>query len=140
MHLCQSYPEEQLVFAAGIKMKESGNTDGAKLIKEITKTPTAATEIIKACQEKESRKTIVKYTPEEALGFMIDTNQLHIIKSCDKVQKNETLIFTHRTKNFLRQNKIVIHPKAILSLQSLLPRLNCKHFLTLLVIGLWSRK
>lgn len=66
------YLQVKLTYAAGVSQRTSGNTDVAKVIKEITATPTRAKKYRKVFNSSLKKVTVKKFTPQEALALFVE--------------------------------------------------------------------
>lgn len=86
--LHEQVPVEELTYAAGMSRHTSGNTDVAKVIKEITATPTRAKKYRKVFNSSLKKVTVKKFTPQEALTLFVEGDftrkQWELIQSRNK--------------------------------------------------------
>lgn len=88
MELRKKVPLDELTYAVQMGHRAAGNKDTAKIIKDITKSPTRATRIRKTMHTISQRTTTKKHTPEEALAIFVEANlsmsQYEVIQQANK--------------------------------------------------------
>lgn len=86
--LREKVPVEELTYAASVSQRTSGNADVAKIITEITSTPTRATKFRKIIASAHKEAVVKKFTPQEALVIFIEGDftrrQWEVIQSASK--------------------------------------------------------
>ncbi|CAH0560531.1 unnamed protein product [Brassicogethes aeneus] len=79
---------DELTYAAQMTQRAAGNIDVAKVIQDVTKSPTRATKFRKAAIIGSKTMTTKKHTPEGALGIFVEANltvsQYKVIRQANK--------------------------------------------------------
>lgn len=88
MELRAQVPAEELVYAASVSQRTSGNNDASVMLKKIMESPTRATKIRKSINLHQEIVIVKKHTPEEALSIFVEGDftrrQWEIIQSASK--------------------------------------------------------
>lgn len=74
MELRKNVPVDQLTYAAQMSHRTMGNKDVARVIKDVTKSPTRAAKFRKAAAIGSNTTTTKKHTPEDALMIYTEAN------------------------------------------------------------------
>lgn len=86
--LREQVPVEELTYAASVSQRTSGNTDAAKLIKDITSTPTRAKQFRQVIDHSSKLTMVKKFTPSEALAIFVEDDftkkQWEVIQNASK--------------------------------------------------------
>ncbi|XP_025411419.1 uncharacterized protein LOC112684234 [Sipha flava] len=103
---------EELVYAAQLSLKETGNVDAAKLLKEATSTtPTRALNIQRAYTAFQNVKPVQMYSEEDALALIIDAKLTKSQYTLIRLQAKQRNANIYPAYNKILEAKSQCYPK-----------------------------